>query len=217
MERFSSLISAAVWTNRATWITVMLLTLSVSVFAKDIEVINLNSYFEDGLENWTMLIFEGAQAEAMIDDSDSIKGSQCVYIDIKGLGTNKAFWEIRFTQENIIAEQGEQYTISVWAKADEVPRRIKPHLRYGGDQNAQIFDITTEWAEYSFTFSANQSAGVLDIPLGETEGNVWIDNFRLYEGSYQEDPDLGRTEGGRAVDRSGKLATKWGEIRSMGL
>jgi hypothetical protein len=54
----------------------------------------------------------------------------------------------------------------------------------------------------------------VDIALGTTLGNLWMDNIRIYEGQYVEDPDLGRTEGGMAVDRSGKLATKWGEIKS---
>jgi len=199
--------------NKTIFVAIVLLLLSVSVFAKDIELINQNTYFEDGLESWTMLLFNGADAEAIIDESDSVKGSQCAYIDIKTLGTDSAFWEIRFAQEDIIVEQGDEYTISVWAKAGDGPRQIRPHLRYGGDQNAKTFDITTEWVEYSFTFMANQSAGVLDLPLGTAKGNVWIDNFRLYEGSYEEDPDLGRTEAQKAVSKSGKLSTTWGRIK----
>jgi len=199
--------------NKIIFVVIVLLALPVLVFAKDIELINQNTYFEDGLENWIMLLSNGADAEAIIDESDSIKGSQCVYIDIKNLGTDSIFWEIRFSQEDIIVEQGDEYTISVWVKAEDGPRQIKPHLRYGGDQNAMTFDITTEWAEYSFTFVANQSAGVLDIPLGTAKGNVWIDNFRLYEGSYEEDPDIGRTQAQRAVNNGGKLTTTWGRIK----
>ena len=102
--------------------TFALLILSAAAFAKDIEVVNLNSYFEDDLQNWEMVLSNAAEAEAIIDDSDSIKGSQCVYIDIKKLGTGSAFWEIRFAQRGVTGKQGDQYTISIWAKGDGGPR-----------------------------------------------------------------------------------------------
>ena len=162
MERFSSFISAAVWTNRAIWITVMLLTLSVSVLADDPENLILNGYFEDGIENWEIFLSNGAQMEAIIDDSDSVKGSQCVYLDLIQLGSDAGFWEIKLGQVVLgLVEQGQTYTLSVWAKADEGARQIRPHLRIGAggkspfdSTHAQTFDITTEWAEYSHSFSA---------------------------------------------------------------
>lgn len=226
MKRFSYLISAAVWTNRATWITVMLLLFSASVLAADPENLLLNGHFEDGIENWEILLAGGGQMEAIMDDSDSVKGSQCVYLDLIQLGGSAGFWEIKLGQVVLgLIEQGQMYTLSVWAKADEGARQIRPHLRIGAggaspfdSTHAQTFDIITEWAEYSHSFSAGgEPDGLVDIALGTTLGNLWMDNIRLYEGQYAEDPDLGRTQGGKAVDRIGKLATKWGEIRSMSL
>lgn len=195
------------------YFTFVLMTLSAAAFAKDIEVVNLNSYFEDDLQNWEMVLSNAAEAEAIIDDSDSIKGSQCVYIDIKKLGADSAFWEIRFVQQGATGKQGDQYTISIWAKGDGGPRQIRPHWRFA-TVNAQTFDITDEWAEYSFTFNANGTTGGMDVALGTTKGNLWLDNFRLYEGPYEEDPDLGRTEA-KAVDSDGKLVTTWSSIRNQ--
>jgi len=45
-------------------------------------------------------------------------------------------------------------------------------------------------------------------------GNLWLDNIRLYEGQYEEDPDLGRA-GKIAVSNSSKLATTWGKLKDI--
>lgn len=188
--------------SKILWITIMLLTLSVSTFAKEPEVLTQNSYFEDGLENWEIILSGGALVEAEIDDSDSVKGSQCVYLDLKQLGGSAGFWEIKLGQIVLdVIEAGKTYTLSVWAKGEEF-RQIRPHLRIGVggnspwiSQHAQTFDITDQWAEYSHTFAAGgEPDGIVDIALGTTLGNLWFDNIRLYEGQYEEDPDLGRAK-----------------------
>ena len=200
--------------------TVILLTLSMSAFAKEPEVITQNSYFEDGLENWEVILDGGAEMEAEIDDSDSVKGSQCIYLDLKQLGGSAGFWEIKLGQPVLgVIEAGEMYTLSVWAKGEEF-RQIRPHLRIGIggkspwiSQHAQTFDITDEWVEYSHTFTAGgEPDGLVDIALGTTLGNLWMDNIRLYKGQYEEDPDIGRTKK-MAVNSPGKLATMWGKIK----
>ncbi len=201
-------------------ITLVFLTFSVLAYSKEPEVITQNSYFEDGLENWGFILSGGAQAEAEIDDSDSVKGSQCVYLDLKMLGGSVGFWEIRFAQSLFdVIEAGKMYTLSVWAKGED-PRQIRPHLRVGqppsgpwDSQHAETFDITTEWAEYSHSFSAGgEPDGVVDIALGTTLGNLWMDNIRLYEGTYVEDLDLGRTQR-ISVESYGKLTTTWASIK----
>ncbi len=203
-------------------ISIVLLTFSVLAYSKEPEVITQNSYFEDGLENWGFILSGGALAEAEIDDSDSVKGSQCVYLDLKMLGGSVGFWEIRFAQSLFdVIEAGTMYTLSVWAKGEDA-RQIRPHLRVGqppsgpwDSQHAQTFDITTEWAEYSHSFSAGgEPNGVVDIALGTTLGNLWMDNIRLYEGTYVEDLDLGRTRK-ISVESCGKLAATWASIRTL--
>jgi hypothetical protein len=203
-------------------IILVLLAFSVLAYSKEPEVITQNSFFEDGLENWEFILSGGALAEAETDDSDSVKGSQCAYLDLKMLGGSVGFWEIRFAQSLFdVIEAGKMYTLSVWAKGED-PRQIRPHLRVGqppsgpwDSQHAQTFDITTEWAEYSHSFSAGgEPDGVVDVALGTTLGNLWMDNIRLYEGTYVEDLDLGRTLR-ISVESSGKLATTWASIKRL--
>ena len=207
--------------KRIICVILVLLALSVSVFAGEPEVITQNSYFEDGLENWEVILGGNAETEAEIDDSDSVKGSQCVYLDIKKLGDSAGFWEIKLGQIVLdVIESGEMYTLSVWAKGEEF-RQIRPHLRIGIggkspwiSQHAQTFDITDEWVEYSHSFTAGgEPDGIVDIALGTMMGNLWLDNIRLYKGPYEEDPDLGRTKK-IAVDGYGKAAAAWGELKS---
>ena len=204
------------------WFTVVLLAFSIPMLAAEPEVITQNSYFEDGLEHWEVILDGGAQAEAEIDDSDSVKGSQCVYLNLKQLGSSAGFWEIKLGQIVLdVIEAGEMYTLSVWAKGEEF-RQIRPHLRIGVggkspwiSQHAQTFDITNEWVEYSHSFTAGgEPDGIVDIALGTTLGNLWLDNIRLYKGPYAEDPNLGRTKK-ISVDSRGKLAITWGKVRDM--
>jgi hypothetical protein len=194
---------------------------AISVFAKEPEIITQNSHFEDGLEGWEFILSGGAQAEAEIDDSDSVKGSQCAYLDIKALGGSKGFWEIRFAQSLFgVIEAGKQYTLSVWAKGEDF-RQIRPHLRIGQPpsgpwdaQHAETFDITDEWVEYNHSFTAGGNPdGVVDIALGTTMGNLWLDNIRLYEGAYSEDLNLGRTKK-LPVNNQISLPVSWGRIKT---
>ncbi|MFC1712255.1 carbohydrate binding domain-containing protein [Candidatus Poribacteria bacterium] len=209
--------------GRTILIVSLLLIFSALVFAKDVEVLTQNSYFEDDLEFWEVMLSGGAVTTAEIDDSDSVKGSQCIYIDIEQLGDSKGFWEIKLGQTVLeVIEAGETYTLSVWAKGDGGPRQIRPHLRIGiggkspwQAQHAQTFDITEEWAEYSHTFAAGgEPDGLVDIALGTMLGNFWMDNIRLYKGVYEEDPDLGRTKK-LLVMAQDKLATTWGSIKEQ--
>jgi len=208
--------------QRAIYVIFTLLIFSMSAFAEDVEILTQNSYFEDDLEGWEVFLEGGAQMEAIIDDSDSVKGSQCVYLDIQQLGSDVGFWEVKLGQVILgTIEQGATYTLSLWAKGEET-RQIRPHLRIGAggkspwiSQHAQTHDITTEWAVYHHSFSAGgEKDGLLDIALGTMMGNLWLDNIRLYEGQYEEDPDLGRA-GKIAVKNSDKLATTWGKLKDI--
>ncbi len=43
------------------------------------------------------------------------------------------------------------------------------------------------------------------------KGKVWFDNFRLFEGDYVPDPELGKQN--FLVDYRGKLGMTWGKIK----
>ena len=84
--------------NRVIYVIFILLIFSMLAFAEDVEILTQNSYFEEGLEGWEVYLEGGAQMEAVIDDSDSVKGSQCVYLDIQQLGSDAGFWEVKLGQ-----------------------------------------------------------------------------------------------------------------------
>jgi len=110
----------------------------------------LNGTFDDGMEHWGEL-----------------------EINITKVGTADYMPQIK--QENIALQEGVTYTLSLKARALEA-RSIKVDILdssynwYGGT----IFDLTTEDAVYTFTFTQSKSInnGVLTINLGTIEGKT---------------------------------------------
>ena len=98
-------------------------------------------------------------------------------------------WEPRFSSRGIEMENGQTYEISFRAKADAA-RSI--HIQVGQVLSAApwfvdfkegqtvIFDLGTEWADYSFKFTMNldtNADGAVLFENGTVEGEVGIENL----------------------------------------
>lgn len=189
----------------------------VSQESPSAQVVNLirNGDFEDGLLDWELRQSEGASAEMKEERRDSVKGQRCVFIEINVVAGTSA-WHLALYQEGHQIEKDITYTLSFWAKAEElrpvaiyVEQASDPWDEYGRTE----VEVGEEWQEYWTTFTASLSGPVWPrIALGTSDVNIWVDNVRLYEGDYEEEEDLARDS---AVTLSGKLPMTWARVKEL--
>ena len=143
-----------------------------------------NGSFEDDFAGWwTWNPAEGGGTWTVVD-TQSIDGDKSLRVD--GLGTENWHYMVINT---IPLEVGTTYTASLWARAEE-PRSISVKLK--ADDNSvewgnTDFQLTREWAEYSFTAEALNALGKFEIHCG-TSIPVWLDFVYVYEGEH--DPGI---------------------------
>ena len=99
-------------------------------------------------------------------------------------------------------EGGEQVSLLVL-------KHENPWTTYG----SKPVTLKKEWDEYNLTFTQPVDDDIVrvDFFLGTTEGDIWIDHARLYEGEYFNDGVRGLPE--RPVEPQSKLPITWGTIK----
>ena len=192
---------------------VMILSLSVVFAEEEIENLARNGDFENDLAEWILRQnIRGSVASMEIDKKDAIEGRKAVHIEID---VASDFHTVRIEQEGHQIEGNQEYTFSVWLKAEEErPGRL---VIWGAEPQFQLDEeiaIGTEWAEYHGFFDATIDGVVsISVRVGDSDVDVWVDNVKFYEGEYiptEIDEEL------RAV-RPGndKLSTNWGAIKTQ--
>ncbi len=131
-----------------------------------------------GWASWTTY---GAGGSVEIDTSDFIDGA-------KSLRVNQTSGQFNVIAAAILMTPGDRYTCSFWAKAD-APRPIS--LRFQSMNNSGFvsgeFDLTTEWAEYTFTEvapSPNNNIKLQFITNDALGISYWLDFVSAYAGEY---------------------------------
>ncbi|MDA1192047.1 MAG: carbohydrate binding domain-containing protein [Candidatus Poribacteria bacterium] len=206
-----------------------LLAIPFAAMAQDVENLIVNSSFEDDQDNlgggpgWALWTGEGASANFEYDPKEAIDGETSMRVEItQGSATN---WHIGLTQTGIALEGSETYTLSFWAKS-EGTRVLAMELKRepGGQPWQGITDdgpllVQEEWLEFTNTFIAprdypeeNGLPAQLNFWLADDEETIWFDFVYLYEGEYQE---IEPSEGPKAVDPSGKMATSWARLKRL--
>jgi beta-glucanase (GH16 family) len=141
-----------------------------------------NGSFEDGISSWGIKVTSPASATVARYTSDRSDGAASARVRIRRTSSDQ--WHVQFRQDNVSLVGGRTYTLSFWAKAS-TGRQIQyvlqqvdsPHQVYVG----QSANLTTSWRQYttSYTPSTNHSNVFLGFNLGQTAGDVLIDNVVL--------------------------------------
>ena len=178
-----------------------------------------NPGFEDPTNDpWTMWVEgsgDGAAAEMIVDNSESVVGNQSLLINITAEGGDK---RVELHQQPFNAQNGQSFTYSLWAKTEAgktrdakmvANERATPWTTYG----SQEIQITDQWAEFwvAVNMTADSTNLGIYVELKDTPApaRVWFDNFRLYEGDYVPE-DLGPT----SVEPYMKSTSTWAAIKS---
>jgi len=181
----------------------------------------LNHDFEDlGVQPWTMWVEDagaGVAANLLIDKKEHVKGKQSLLIEIKKGGPNNKRVELH--QNPFFLEKGQKLTYAMWVKAEDVRpakmianHRAAPWTAYG----SKDITIQQEWTEFWTTVTmpiADNLVGIYVELKDSIKGNIWFDDFRMYEGDYEPDPELGQKP--KAVDPQNKLNITWGKLKTV--
>jgi hypothetical protein len=160
-------------------------------YALQIENLALNPSFEedevilndqDYEQWWTWGWEDGLNSTVEIDEAKYIDGTRSLRINPIG-STN---WFFIVANSPIPLEVGTNYTASFWAKAEE-PRPLGAKMKATDnsiDWGWTDFELTSEWAEYTFTSEALNVEGKLEFHCAGSEVTLWLDFVYVYEGEY---------------------------------
>ena len=115
-----------------------------------------------------------------IDKTEFSDGEKSLRVNPSGTGQFVVIYAA------IPLEVGERYTVSFWAKA-EAPRTVQARLQAMNNSSMETadFQLTTEWAEYTFTAEAPNASIKLQIQWNASvEVPYWLDFVSLYAGEY---------------------------------
>ena len=168
-----------------------------------------NVWAEDGWLFWGQ--GDGLASVIEMDEDEFIDGTRSLRVDPKGAVN----WHFQAIYYLIEMDVGDPYTYSFWAKAAE-EREMRVMLKdvvTTGNFGGTVFNLTTEWAEYTATTNAMFPRVKLEFHTSGTEVSVWLDFVYVYKGEFVEGilpSKLGKPE---AVEPADKLPIKWAELK----
>jgi len=153
----------------------------------------------------------GLESTVAIDEAEFIDGTRSLRVEPKG----DENWYFIVLNLPMPVELGGEYTASFWAKAQEA-RPLTAQMK-ATDNTVSFaetgFELTTEWSEYSFPFTSESAEVKLEVFCAGNDVPFWLDFVYVYEGVYVE--GIMPSEAATPVEPAGKLAARWGEIKSV--
>ncbi len=122
---------------------------------------------------------QGAGSNATIVKTESIDGKRSLRVEPKGAEN----WYFIVEYISFPLKVGTPYTVTFWAKA-EAPRPLAAWMKAADNSFGwgwTNFQLTTEWAEYSYTTVALNAQGKLEIFCAGVEVPFWLDFVFVYE------------------------------------
>jgi hypothetical protein len=141
-------------------------------------------------------------AGCAFDDQVAHSGKRSLRVTVEPRPGERTMGSGSWTVEDF--ERGETYTISVWAKAqDIVPNEgvngygyvaVYQYDRFG--DYVAFLDFTQpvgtqDWQQYAYTFTVGEDTTRLVVPFGlfQASGTLWVDDFTLVQGTEALDID----------------------------
>jgi len=123
---------------------------------------------------------EGAGSNTTIVDTDAIDGTRSLLVEPKGPEN----WHFILVNISFPADLDKNYTASFWAKA-EAPRPLTVQMKASDNSvdawGATDFELTTEWAEYTYTSEVLHQDVKLEFLCAGSEVPFWLDLVTVYE------------------------------------
>jgi hypothetical protein len=92
-------------------------------------------------------------------------------------------WDVELSQGNLALEAGDQYLVSLWAKADGVNPTINLAIINLNDftlYGNRTIELSKEWAHYEMAFTMPSNITVsFNIDMGKNTGGFYFDDISL--------------------------------------
>jgi hypothetical protein len=123
---------------------------------------------------------EGAGSNVTIVDTESIDGARSLLVEPIGAEN----WFFILVNISFPADLDKNYTAGFWAKA-EAPRPLTVQMKASDNSvsewGATDFELTTEWAEYSYTSEVLHTDVKIEFLCAGSEVPFWLDLVTVYE------------------------------------
>jgi len=131
---------------------------------------------------WTWGWEDGLTSTVEIDETEFVDGA--ISLKVNPIGDTN--WYFIVANSPIPLEVGTNYTASFWVKAEE-PRPLGAKMKATDnsvDWGYTDFEVTNEWAEYTFTSEAINAEAKIEFHCAASEVPLWLDFVNVYEGEY---------------------------------
>jgi hypothetical protein len=115
-------------------------------------------------------------------DTESVDGDRSLRVEPVGAEN----WHLVVANISFPLKTGTDFTASFWAKAEE-PRPLGAQFKAADNSVSwgyADFELTTEWAEYTFTATSQSDEAKFEFFCAASEVPHWLDFVYIYEGEY---------------------------------
>lgn len=139
-----------------------------------------NPAFEYDYNNWNTRTYNGAAADFTISTDNPQQGAKSATVAVSNGGSNN--WDIQLQRSGFSLEEGEDYTLTFYAKAAtagvQIPvfivKNQNPWTSYGN----MTVTLSEDWAPYELNFTASTTDDVLmNLDLGNNVEVFHFDDF----------------------------------------
>jgi GH35 family endo-1,4-beta-xylanase len=111
--------------------------------------------------------------------TDQRTGSRALRAEVTGTQPNAGnSYSLQIATDEINTVVGEEYTVSIWAKAATAPGVVQFSTRPNALYSTE-YAIPTTWTKIDWTFTANETKTRIDLNLGKVAGIYFIDDVEI--------------------------------------
>ncbi len=127
----------------------------------------------DDFTNWSK--FNGA--DNMTQETSDVHGGARALLVTNPADGNP--WETQLSSDAITTEIGTEYTVSAWVKGDAAIIRYSTNAQLGDEQYAGDYSVTSDWAQYTWSFTASTAETTIVLDMGATGGTFIVDDVEV--------------------------------------
>lgn len=134
-----------------------------------------NPGFENGIADWSQNTNNGANANFIIETSNSPEGSKHLKCNVMVLGTND--WDLQLRSNEFTVDQTHNYRLTFKAKSENPGALVKVYIQ-SNSWMGKTFNLSDSWETYTYDFVPNEPSKQLKFNFVNTS-DYYIDDIVL--------------------------------------